>query len=86
MKGLEGKNEFRREYTVAQMEILERLAGNDKIWYATSMDIYNYMMAQRALQISADETVFYNPTALNVWVEINKKEIVEIPAGSTVRL
>ena len=26
MKGLEGKNEFRREYTVAQMSVLERLA------------------------------------------------------------
>ena len=26
MKGLQGKNEFRREYTAAQMETLERLA------------------------------------------------------------
>ena len=26
MKGLQGKNEFRKEYTAAQMEILERLA------------------------------------------------------------
>ena len=26
MKGLQGKNEFRREYTAAQMEILQRLA------------------------------------------------------------
>ena len=26
MKGLQGKNEFRREYTAAQIQILERLA------------------------------------------------------------
>lgn len=26
MKGLQGKNEFRREYTSAQMELLQRLA------------------------------------------------------------
>lgn len=67
-------------------DILAKISGSDKIWYATNMEIYNYMMAQRALQISADETVFYNPTAITVWVEKDKREIIEIPAGATVRL
>ena len=30
MKGLQGKDEFRREYTSAQMEILHRLAEIEK--------------------------------------------------------
>jgi len=67
-------------------EILKKLSGSDKIWYATNMEIYLYMQAQERLQISADETVFYNPSDITVFVERNKKEILEIPAGSTVRL
>jgi len=42
------------------------------------------MEAQKRLQISVDETVFYNPSDITVWVERNKKEIIEIPAGKTV--
>ena len=64
--------------------ILKKLSGNEKIWYATNIDIYNYMMAQSMLQISADETVFYNPSAIDVWVERNKKDIIKIPAGQRV--
>jgi hypothetical protein len=44
------------------------------------------MTAQRALKVSADERIFYNPTATDVWVEKDKKQIICIPAGKTVRL
>ena len=64
--------------------ILKLIANNDKVWYATNIDIYNYMNAQSRLQISADETVFYNPSDITVWVERNKKDIIEIPAGERV--
>lgn len=80
-------HEFRTEEDWQVMEdILVKISGSDKIWYATNMEIYNYMMAQRALQISADETIFHNPTAITVWVEKDKQRIIEIPAGTTVRL
>lgn len=64
--------------------ILKKLSGNEKIWYASNVDIYNYMTAQAMLRISADETVFYNPSALDVWVERDKKDIIMIPAGQIV--
>ena len=64
--------------------LLKTLSGSDKIWYATNMEIYAYFAAQKSLQISADETVFYNPTSMPVWVERDKTEILEIPAGKTV--
>ena len=67
-------------------ELLKKISGNDKIWYATNIEIYNYTQAQRRLVISADETMFYNPSAITVWVEKDKKEIIEIPAGETVIL
>ena len=78
-------HEFRNEDDWAYMEeLVKNLSGNDKIWYATNIDIYNYMTAQSRLQISADETMFYNPSAITVWVERDKKDIIEIPAGQTV--
>ena len=80
-------HEFRTDEEWAVMEeILQKLSGNDKIWYATNMEICNYMMAQRQLQISADETIFHNPSARDVWVEKDKNEIICIPAGKTVTL
>ena len=79
--------EFRTEEDWAYIEkVIAKLANNSKIWYATYMDIYNYMQAQRMLKISVDEDVFYNPTATDVWVEKDKKQIICIPAGQTVYL
>ena len=69
------------------METLTKtLANNEKIWYATNLEIYNYMSAQSRLQISADERIIYNPSDISVWVEKNKEDIIEIPAGKTVYL
>ena len=78
-------HELKTEEAWAYMEsILQKLGNNDKIWYATNIEIYNYMNAQKQLQISVDERTFYNPTAIDVWVERDKKDIIHIPAGQTV--
>ncbi len=66
--------------------LLDKISGNDKIWYATNIEIYNYMTAQRQLVISLDEKTFTNPTALDLWVEKDKTQIIKIPAGQTVRI
>ena len=80
-------HEFKTEEDWAKMEeIVSTLAGNDKIWYATNIDIYNYMQAQKQLQISYDETMFYNPTAMDLWVEKDKTDIICIPAGERITL
>lgn len=80
-------HEFRCEEDWAAMQqILDRLGGNDRIWYATNGEIYQYMQAQRALRITVDERVLYNPTAIPVWVEKDKKQVICIPAGEIVRL
>ena len=80
-------HELRNEGDWQHMEqILSCLARNEKIWYATNMEIYNYMKAQEMLRISVDETVLENPTAIDLWVEKDKKEIICIPAGARVTL
>lgn len=78
-------HELRTEEDWAHIEaILQRLGNNDKIWYATNIDIYNYINAQKQLQISVDERTFCNPTAIDVWVERDKKDIIHIPAGKMI--
>ncbi len=66
--------------------LVKTLAGNDLIWYATNLEIYHYKTAQRALRVSSDETILYNPTDTDVWVEKDKTEIICIPAGKTICL
>ncbi len=72
------------EHWVNIENIIKSVANNDKIWYATNIEIYNYKMAQRALRISVDENTFYNPTDIDVWVEKNRNEKIFVPAGKTV--
>lgn len=78
-------HELRTESDWEMIEnILKKLAGNGKIWYATNMEIYRYITAQKMLEISADEKTFFNPTAIDVWVERDKRDIIKIPAGKSV--
>ena len=80
--------ELRTEDDWTYMEkLISTLAEHsDKIWFATNIEIYNYIEAQKRLRINVDETVFYNPTDVTVWVEKNREEIIKIGAGETVKL
>ena len=40
----------------------------------------------RRLVVSADENIIYNPTATDIWIEKDKKDIIKVPAGTTVKL
>ena len=71
----------------AQLEaLLVRVSGSEKVWYATNAEIHQYLSAQKMLKISVDERIIYNPTALDLWLEKDKKEKIKIPAGQTVVL
>ena len=78
-------HELKTENDWSEIErMFELLSGNDKIWYATNMEIYNYITAQKILKVSMDEKMFYNPTSTDVWVERDKTDIIKIPAGKKV--
>lgn len=80
-------HELRSEEDWAQLEaLLVRVSGSEKIWYATNAEIHQYLSAQKMLKISVDERIIYNPTALDLWLEKDKKEKIKIPAGQTVVL
>lgn len=62
----------------------EKYAHDDRVWYATNGEIYDYVTACRRLITSADCSIVHNPSAMSVWVE-HDQQIVEIKGGSTVK-
>ena len=66
-------------------EFSKFVGGRDDIWYATNIEIYDYVKAYESLQVSIDQKIVHNPTALDVWIEDYGK-IIKIPAGRTLCL
>ena len=64
---------------------LKTVGHRDDVWYATNIEIHDYVQAFRALRFSVDGTLAQNPTAVDVWA-LRDGEVVRIPAGATVRL
>ena len=61
------------------------MSGHEDIWYATNIEIVDYVNACRQVYASADGSTFHNPTAIDVWADVNGKGIC-IKAGETVKV
>ena len=48
-------------------EICKRLSGKADVWYATNIEIVDYVKAYDSLIFNTEETKVYNPTAKTVW-------------------
>jgi hypothetical protein len=78
--------EFERKNNWEQIDqICERLYNKDDIWYATGIEIYDYVTAYNSLVISADSTIFYNPTLITVWFTVGDNTY-SIAPGETLRI
>ena len=66
-------------------EFCKQLGGRDDIWYATNIEVYDYTMAQRALQLTVERTAAYNPSAVDVWLTVDGQTVC-VPSGQTVQL
>jgi peptidoglycan-N-acetylglucosamine deacetylase len=78
--------EFDRDNNWEMIEAFcKQMSGCDEIWYATNIEIVNYLAAQKNLRISVDNKVICNPSAQPVWVSSNNETIM-IPGGATVQL
>ena len=70
-------------------ELIENLCGilgqKDDTWYATNMEIYEYVSAWNALAFNAEGTRVYNPTAADVWFVADKKDYC-VKSGCTLDL
>lgn len=66
-------------------DICKKLAGRDDIWYATNIEIYNYVQAYNALVYSADSKIVYNPTLFDIWFDIDGV-LYCLKSGETLKL
>ena len=63
----------------------EYVGGHEHIWYATNIEIYDYVKAYESLQTSYDKKIIHNPTNIDVWVDV-KSEMYCIKAGETINI
>lgn len=66
-------------------EFCEKMGGREDIWYATNMEIYEYLTAGRSIVASVDGRRLYNPTAKTLYVETETEQIVLQP-GETKQI
>ena len=52
-------------------ELLKRVSGQDDVWYATNIEVADYIRAVRALKFSVDGKMVYNPSGCTVWIEVD---------------
>ena len=66
-------------------ELLEYISGRDDVWYATNIEIYDYVKAYDSLYVSVDRDMVYNPSAIDVWF-VEKEQVYCVKAGETIKL
>lgn len=70
-------------------ELMEEFAsfvgGREDIWYATNIEIVDYMNLLNNLKFTADGERVYNPSATSAWLSVDSK-IVEVKGGTMVDL
>ncbi len=66
-------------------EICQKLANNDEIWYATNIEIYDYVEAYKNLKYSADGHMVYNPSLFTIWLDVDGK-LYSIKSGETIHI
>lgn len=60
--------------------------ASDLVWYATNIEIYDYVKAFESLVRSAEGNLVFNSTSTDIFASVGGKRDVFIPAGSTVAL
>lgn len=67
-------------------EICEKLtAAKNDIWFATNIEIYDYVTAYKRLIYSADGSLVYNPTLITLWLD-NGGKLYTVKPGETVEI
>lgn len=63
----------------------EKMGNRDDIYYATNIEIYDYVEAYCQLRFSSDLTYVENPTATDLWFSVDGK-CYELGAGKALTL
>ncbi len=67
-------------------DICKELSGKEDVWYATNIEIYDYITAYESLIWSVDEKTVYNPTSKEIWFEINGEKTYSVKPNETLKI
>ena len=67
------------------LAICEKLGGHEDVWYATNIEICDYVTAYDRLETSVDKSKVYNPSTVDVWFG-HKNQVYCVKAGETLCL
>jgi len=78
--------EFERDHNWDVIEdFCKYIGGREDIWYATNIEIVDYLQAVSQLVYTASGNGVYNPSALDVWISVDDN-VKKIPGGTFVKL
>ena len=78
--------EFDNDNNWELMEGFSEFIGNrEDIWYATNIEIIDYLNTFRNLKFSASSQFVYNPSYTSVWLNIDG-DIIEVKGGTQINL
>lgn len=66
-------------------EFCSMMSNKEDIWYATNIEIVDYVNAIKQLRFSADCSMVYNPTCYTLWFSKDEKPI-EIHSGEQIKI
>ena len=66
-------------------EFAAYIGNREDIWYATNIEIFNYVEAYKKLVISMKGEHFYNPTSVDIYFELDGKTVC-VKSGETIKL
>lgn len=65
-------------------KICETVGRKENVWYATNMEIIDYLSAFKSLRRSANGKYIYNPTDTDIYVVVNDKKVILKKGETTV--
>ena len=66
-------------------EFAQYVGGREDVWYATNIEVYDYIKAYERLETSVDKKIVHNPSAIDVWFR-HGHETYCVKAGETIFL
>jgi peptidoglycan-N-acetylglucosamine deacetylase len=66
-------------------EFTKLISNKSDIWYATNIEIVDYLKALKNLKVSAETNILYNPSAISLWLSKDDR-IIEVKAGEVKKI
>ena len=67
-------------------EFAEFIGNREDIWYATNIEIYEYIEDYKRLIYSADGATVKNPTNRTLWLALAEGKLYSVAPGETLKI